>query len=940
MPGGADSNSLEPGSEVEVKSQVEAKLDHDHDNDNDNENDFNHESDHDHDLDLDLGPDFDMDLTDLAHIEHAYHLLELEETRIDAEIADAIEPAEAIDHSFSALATLQDPLQAVADSLAPVQAVIDTTAANAGAISARVRLLDRELASLTRALRLVDETTLLKQRLAELLTAMAAKDIDVAAALIHRYITTDAAALTSPFARFADPDPAGVIAAAKDDLVDRVVFIFDTAVDAGNTKDIARCFRLFPLLGDDLRGLDKYSDFLCVTLADKARISQADVPAANLYALRITRLFEIAAVIIDNNFPLVETHYGPGRMLRVIQRLHIETAKRAAMILDFFDDERHIERRLGQIAHANPRAKPDDRAQPVSDQDFNDITNILAEIVLVARQIATFNRFMESRAAPELRALSVAAEQPVGDRAEHSSTSTMHTAPIDQLSLIERFSLSAAQATRLAPVTMQKSSVVFDKSTGLVANTPLSARLEWLTDTYIAFESFFVSRSAAKAMSLDDIDSLPGWESPIADSTDAMSAPRLGKLAAGRPNYASSPGATSAKKTPWSRTAQSAAAASLAHISHTSSCVEDMFFVIKTALEHAVATQQPPAVETICQLAINVMNSVFLAAIEPRAMAKWNSTTLPGSLAASRVAASAVSAAAATGTTATPNINPQSASQRSILVSLNNLDLAILYLQKTTDSLRARVDAEWQRIPQKDHTERALKALDTVAAFSAKFTHAKQRSLEQLTAHLIKPWVRSILQQSYRDIKYVLTDEEFNDVQNDNLFQKRFTMKFTHLSHQLKHRLTTANYAAVLAMATTSLATDWERAIRQSKFNILGGIMFEKDVRELQRYLEHESAALLRQKFARLVQMADVLAVEDAAEAQHILDTLPATSTATTTMTSSSLTTAAAAGAASISKTAGAEANSPSAALSKSEAKALLANRIDISEKDVSALTT
>ncbi|KAJ1936860.1 Golgi transport complex subunit 4, partial [Kickxella alabastrina] len=261
MPGGADSNSLEPGSEVEVKAQVEAKRDHDDDNDNDNDDDFNHESDH--DLELDLGPDFDIDLTDLAHIEHAYNLLELEETRIDAEIADAIEPAEAIDHRFSALAALQDPLHAVADSLAPVQAVIDTTAANAGAISARVRLLDRELASLTHALRLVDETTLLKQRLAELLTAMAAKDIDVAAALIHRYITTDAAALTNPFARFADPDPAGVIAAAKDDLVDRIVFMFDTAVDAGNTKDIARCFRLFPLLGDDLRGLDKYSDFLC-----------------------------------------------------------------------------------------------------------------------------------------------------------------------------------------------------------------------------------------------------------------------------------------------------------------------------------------------------------------------------------------------------------------------------------------------------------------------------------------------------------------------------------------------------------------------------------------------------------------------------------------------------------------------------------------------------
>ncbi|KAJ1827620.1 Golgi transport complex subunit 4 [Coemansia sp. RSA 2599] len=870
-------------------------------------------------LDLDLGA-----LSEIAEIENAYHLLELEEARIDAEIADGVESAASIDTAFSQLAKLQTPLHDISDGLAPVQTVIDATATSAGAISARVRFLDRELASVEQALRLVADTELLKSRLAELHAAMAAKDIDVAAALIHKYITADAAALTSPFVRFAgnpgagaekqgagpaEESPADTISFAAADLVDRVTMMFDNAVSSGNTKDIGRCFRLFPLLGEDLRGLDMYSEFLCTTIAEKARIT-AEVPA-NLYALRITRLFEITAVVIDNHFPLVETHYGPGRMVRVIQRLHIDASRRAAMILDFFEDERHIKRRLAQVLHADTKVRPlsktqmgssllppplppPDEASQLSDHDFKEITDVLAELVLIQRQIATFNRFMESRAAPEVKEL--AAE---GD----SSKSRIFLSP----ETVAKLAFSHGQ--------VPPDSGLFDDATGLVTSTLLSARLPWLIETYIAFEIFFVNRSAAKAMLLDDTDTLSGWEEAISDGSDSsFSAGRNGKPGASA--AAKSAASSSAVRSLWAgklpgrsvlateKASSQLASSALGHIAITSSCVEDMFFVIKTALEHAISTQQPAAAETVCQLVINVLNSVFISALEMRALAKWNGS-LPNDSAGSG--------------SALPEIGSQAASQRSILVSLNNLDLADTYLQRTAESLRARIDAEWQRVPQKDSIDRAVKALDTVAAFSARLVHAKKRSLEQLGIQLIKPWVRTVLQQSYRDIKYVLTDEEFNDVQNDNLFQKRFVMKFSQLARQLKRRLTPANFASALGFATSSLATDWERAIRQSKFNMLGGIMFEKDVREIQRYLEEEGSGVsLRQKFSRLVQIADVLAVESVSDARHIVEALPSKPEA---------------------GVADAGMVSAVAHIGAADIRALLANRIDLAESDVRALT-
>ncbi|KAJ2720714.1 Golgi transport complex subunit 4 [Coemansia sp. Benny D115] len=852
-------------------------------------------------------------ITNVDGLQNAYHELELEEARIDGLIARALDDDASnrhaeekthvrsnVDARFASLGDLLPALLGTVDRLAPAQAVIDATAANAGAISARVRYLDGEVAAVEQALQLVDDTTLLRLRLAELQTAMAAKDIDVAAALIHKYIGADAAALTSPFARFAVQDsaaaegavadtPAAIISTARSELVERVSFMFDTAVDSGNTRDIARCFRLFPLLGEDVRGLDKYADFLCATLADKSRVAgDASAISTNLYALRITRLFETAALIVDSHFPLVETHYGPGRMLRVIQRLHIDACKRAAMILDFFEDERHIRRRLAQIqtqTRTQPQLTPTSHdTQQLSEHDFRDATNILAELVLIERQIAAFSRFVESRAAPERLAL---------DREGAAARDRVLLTPEAITRLLPTMSMAVPMQSG-----MSAAATVLDATTGLVATTPLSVRQEWITDTYVAFESFFVARSAAKLMALDDTDAAPGWAQPITDESDPRPSP--------------------------------AASTTAEHISLTSSCVEDMFFVAKTALEHAIATQQPAAVAAVCQLAIGTLNSVFLPPLEARALAKWpmlaSAPTRGLGLGVSKANSASDTAAAS----AAAALSPQAAAQRSILVSLNNLDLAATYLGRTVKALRSRVDSEWARIPEPDAMRAAQDALDTVAAFAAKFTHARQRALDQIGAHVLKPWMRAILQQSYRDIKYVLTDEEFNDVQNDNLFQKRFTLKFAHLARQLRLRLTPANLAAALSAATSSLATDWERAIRQSKFNMLGGIMFEKDVREIQRYLEREAAIALRPRFARLVQMADVLAVENVADALHVCaglsgseqpaPTSPVPLSASLATPTTDAGTAAAAG------------------LSRAEVRALLANRIDIAEKDIAAL--
>ena len=126
---------------------------------------------------------------------------------------------------------------------------------------------------------------------------------------------------------------------------------FDDAVAQRNQADITRYFKLFPLIHCQTEGLDKYSRFVCNIV--KARcadeLSSGLVAAPTYFADALTRLFENIAVLIDQHHPLVETHYGKGKMLRVIQRLQEESDVQSIGILDRFLRTRRLESKVCMI---------------------------------------------------------------------------------------------------------------------------------------------------------------------------------------------------------------------------------------------------------------------------------------------------------------------------------------------------------------------------------------------------------------------------------------------------------------------------------------------------------------------------------------------------------------------------------------------------------------
>ena len=71
-----------------------------------------------------------------------------------------------------------------------------------------------------------------------------------------------------------------------------------------------------------------------------------------IFADTLTFLLEEVARIIEIHQPLVETYYGPGRLLQVVECLQPECDEQASQILIQFRRTRQLDKQIRQVSEA------------------------------------------------------------------------------------------------------------------------------------------------------------------------------------------------------------------------------------------------------------------------------------------------------------------------------------------------------------------------------------------------------------------------------------------------------------------------------------------------------------------------------------------------------------------------------------------------------------
>lgn len=372
--------------------------------------------------------------TSVAEIHQALAGLQLQEASVTQRLNTLIASQKDLSRELGRLDLLRAHLGTQAVNTRNISnGMLSDAASTASRISSQVKRLDHEQSNVKATLEVVEQVAELKACVLGVHGSMGApQDWETAAGYLQRASKIPEDVICGAFAEeivptAEVPDPPRVtLDAAAESLCGLFLREFEKATKEGDGSQVTRFFKLFPLIGRTDVGLDAYGRYVCQGVASRARTNfNSALPAQRsegfFYATTLTKLFEHIAQIVESHEPLVERHYGPGMMVKVVERLQIEANVQGGIILDTWHDERHIDRKLTDTksyafsflvqsfmasqrpAHGTPRTGSPANALPRTSEDegvdMKEVDGALGESALMLGRWALYARFISSKCA-------------------------------------------------------------------------------------------------------------------------------------------------------------------------------------------------------------------------------------------------------------------------------------------------------------------------------------------------------------------------------------------------------------------------------------------------------------------------------------------------------------------------------------------------------------
>lgn len=270
----------------------------------------------------------------------------------------------------------------------------------------------------------------------------------------------------------------------------------------------------------------------------------------------------------------------------------------------------------------------------------------------------------------------------------------------------------------------------------------------------------------------------------------------------------------------------------------TTSMVDDVFYILQNCARRAISTGNVQPVLAALNYINSLLNGEFKEAVQ-------------GKLREPNLAARLFSVAGV----GVPKTGAEIAS------ALNNADVSAEYVLK----LRHDIDEHCGEVfPGPAEREKIRTCLNDLAETSNSFKQLANIGLEELSKS-ITPRLRTIL-DSLGTVSYELTEAQYaeNEV-NDPWVQKLLNAVDTSVVW-LQLLLTTNNYDSLVHLIVDFIVKRLEVMMTQKGFNQLGGLQLDRDSRTLLVHFSGMTSRTVRDKFARLTQMAQVLNLEKVTE--------------------------------------------------------------------------
>lgn len=195
----------------------------------------------------------------------------------------------------------------------------------------------------------------------------------------------------------------------------------------------------------------------------------------------------------------------------------------------------------------------------------------------------------------------------------------------------------------------------------------------------------------------------------------------------------------------------------------------------------------------------------------------------------------------------------------SIMLAFNNLDACSEFIIKMKQYIDKTLSDDSVLVDEHDRNK--------VKSCAADFTHSSMQMkeliksfMQQLVVTYMKESIVSSLQQ-FEKVNYDITENEFIMYENHDPFAQHFLQVVSELLEEFEETLT-ANTLDSLIQEIVILSTlELEQMVLKKRFSQIGGLQFDKDVRALLSFFTSRTQRTVRDKYARLTQIASILKV-------------------------------------------------------------------------------
>ncbi|XP_074268881.1 conserved oligomeric Golgi complex subunit 4 [Silene latifolia] len=269
----------------------------------------------------------------------------------------------------------------------------------------------------------------------------------------------------------------------------------------------------------------------------------------------------------------------------------------------------------------------------------------------------------------------------------------------------------------------------------------------------------------------------------------------------------------------------------------TTSMVDDVFYVLQSCCRRAVSTSNINSVVAVLSGAANLLSNEYLEALQQ----KMREPNLGAKLFLGGVGVQK------TGT--------------EIATALNNMDVSSEYVLK----LRHEIEEQCVEVfPAPGDREKVKSCVSELGEMSNTFKQALNAGMEQLVA-TVTPRIRPIL-DTVATISYELSEAEYADNEVNDPWVQRLLHAVETNAAWLQPVMTANNYDMFVHLIIDFIVKRLEVIMMQKRFSQLGGLQLDRDARALVSHFSSMTQRTVRDKFARLTQMATILNLEKVSE--------------------------------------------------------------------------